>query len=57
MEVLNLDVSPETNQAYYQQFPLFTIRDMIRSYQLLKTFLELIKFIWELEEVWEGSNY
>ena len=38
-----LDVSPETKLPYYQQFPLFTTRDMIRSYQLLKTFLGIDK--------------
>lgn len=38
-----LSINPETNEPYYQDFPLFTIRDMIRSYQLLKDHLGIRK--------------
>lgn len=31
-----LAIDPSTNEPYYDTFPVFTIRDMIRSYQLLK---------------------
>ncbi|MEO6188509.1 MAG: homoserine O-acetyltransferase [Ginsengibacter sp.] len=31
-----LDINPETGTPYYHDFPFFTPRDMIRSYQLLK---------------------
>ncbi len=34
-----LDINPETGSPYYHDFPLFTTRDMIRSYQRLKTYL------------------
>lgn len=34
-----LSTHPETGQPYYHDFPVFTIRDMVRSYQLLKTAL------------------
>jgi homoserine O-acetyltransferase/O-succinyltransferase len=38
-----LDINPLTNKRYYHQFPFFTTRDMIRSYQPLKTFLGIGK--------------
>ncbi len=36
-----LDTDPETREPYYHNFPLFTTRDMIRSYQLLKEHLDI----------------
>jgi homoserine O-acetyltransferase/O-succinyltransferase len=38
-----LSNNPLTNQPYYHDFPVFTIRDMIRTYQKLKDFLEIQK--------------
>lgn len=38
-----LDTNPNTDAPYYHDFPLFTTRDMIRSYQLLKTHLGIQK--------------
>jgi homoserine O-acetyltransferase len=38
-----LSNNPLTNQSYYHDFPVFTIRDMIRTYQKLKDFLEIQK--------------
>ncbi|MGN6530362.1 MAG: homoserine O-acetyltransferase family protein, partial [Ginsengibacter sp.] len=38
-----LDKSLETGQIYYHDFPFFTPRDMIRSYQPLKEFLGIEK--------------
>lgn len=38
-----LDVNPLTNKLYYHSFPLFTTRDMVRSYQLLKDSLGIEK--------------
>ncbi len=38
-----LDTNPETNKPYYHQFPFFTIRDMIRSYQPLRISLGIKK--------------
>ena len=38
-----LDNNPETGQPYYHNFPFFTTRDMIRSYQLLKGYLGIKK--------------
>jgi homoserine O-acetyltransferase len=35
--------NPQTNQPYYHDFPLFTIRDMIRTYQQLKDHLGIRK--------------
>lgn len=34
-----LSINPQTAQPYYHSFPVFTIRDMIRTYQLLKNHL------------------
>jgi len=34
-----LEIDPGTNQPYYHTFPLFTTRDMVRSYMPLKNFL------------------
>jgi homoserine O-acetyltransferase len=34
-----LSINPETNQLYYHDFPVFTIRDMIKTYQHLKNHL------------------
>jgi homoserine O-acetyltransferase len=34
-----LSTDPQTQQPYYDSFPVFTIRDMIRAYQLLKNHL------------------
>ncbi|MEO7982513.1 MAG: alpha/beta fold hydrolase, partial [Bacteroidota bacterium] len=38
-----LDINPENGQPYYHNFPFFTTRDMIRSYQLLKEELGITK--------------
>ena len=38
-----LSVNPQTNQPYYHDFPVFTIRDMIKTYQQLKDHLGLKK--------------
>ena len=35
--------NPKTNQPYYHDFPVFTIRDMIRTYQKLKDHLAIRK--------------
>jgi homoserine O-acetyltransferase len=40
-----LSTNPENGQLYYHDFPLFTIRDMIRAYQHLKEQLGIRK-IW-----------
>ena len=34
-----LEINPATNHPYYHTFPVFTIRDMVRSYIPLKDFL------------------
>ena len=34
-----LDINPATNEPYFHDFPFFTIKDMVRAYQPLKTFL------------------
>jgi homoserine O-acetyltransferase len=38
-----LDKNPESGEIYYHDFPFFTPRDMIRSYQPLKEFLGIEK--------------
>lgn len=38
-----LSKNPVSNQPYYDTFPVFTIRDMIRSYQQLKEYLGIKK--------------
>lgn len=38
-----LSINPLTQQPYYEQFPVFTIRDMIKSYQHLKDHLGINK--------------
>jgi len=38
-----LSINPQTNQPYYHDFPLFTIRDMMKTYQQLKNHLGLKK--------------
>lgn len=38
-----LSNNPRTNQPYYHDFPVFTIRDMIRTYQHLKEHLGIKK--------------
>ncbi|MEO6734394.1 MAG: homoserine O-acetyltransferase [Ferruginibacter sp.] len=38
-----LDLNPDTVQPWYHDFPLFTIRDMIRAYQPLREYLEINK--------------
>jgi homoserine O-acetyltransferase/O-succinyltransferase len=38
-----LDINPETSETYYHDFPFFTPRDMIRSYQPLKNYLGINK--------------
>jgi homoserine O-acetyltransferase/O-succinyltransferase len=38
-----LDIDPKTNEPYYHDFPFFTPRDMIRSYQPLREFLGIQK--------------
>ncbi len=38
-----LSNNPQTNQPYYHDFPVFTIRDMIKTYQQLKDHLGINK--------------
>ena len=38
-----LSIDSQTNQPYYHDFPLFTIRDMVKAYQQLKDHLGLKK--------------
>jgi homoserine O-acetyltransferase len=38
-----LDKNPQTGEIYYHDFPFFTPRDMIRSYQPLREFLAIEK--------------
>ncbi|MBK6992672.1 MAG: homoserine O-acetyltransferase [Chitinophagaceae bacterium] len=38
-----LSKNPETNETYYNSFPVFTIRDIVRSYQHLKIELGINK--------------
>jgi homoserine O-acetyltransferase/O-succinyltransferase len=38
-----LDTDPKTEQPYFHNFPFFTTRDMIRSYQLLREHLGIVK--------------
>ena len=38
-----LDVNPLTNEPFYHSYPLFTTRDMIRAYQLMKQHLGIEK--------------
>jgi homoserine O-acetyltransferase/O-succinyltransferase len=38
-----LDKNPQTGQTYYHEFPFFTTKDMIRSYQPLKRHLGIEK--------------
>ena len=38
-----LSINPQTNQPYYHDFPVFTIHDMIKTYQQLKDHLGLKK--------------
>jgi len=38
-----LSINPQNNQPYYHDFPLFTIRDMIKTYQQLKDHLGIKK--------------
>jgi len=38
-----LSKNPVSNQPYYDKFPVFTIRDMVRSYQQLKEYIGIKK--------------
>lgn len=40
-----LSTNPQTNQQYYHDFPVFTIRDIIRTYQPLKDHLGINKIL------------
>ena len=40
-----LSINPETNENYYHSFPVFSIRDMIRTYQHLKNELGISKIL------------
>ncbi|MEO8405335.1 MAG: homoserine O-acetyltransferase [Chitinophagaceae bacterium] len=40
-----LSINPETQQPYYQDFPVFTIHDMVKAYQHLKDHLGLKKIL------------
>ena len=38
-----LDLNPETNEPYYHDFPFFTIKDMVKTYQQLREYLDIKK--------------
>lgn len=38
-----LDINPSTGEKYYHDFPVFTIRDIVHSFQKLKDFLGIEK--------------
>ena len=38
-----LSINPETNQPYYNNFPLITVRDMVHAHILLRKHLEIDK--------------
>lgn len=38
-----VSINPETGEPYYHNFPHFSIRDMVKSYQLLKNELDINK--------------
>ena len=38
-----LDINRETNESYYHDFPFFTVKDMVKAYQLLRSFLGINK--------------
>lgn len=38
-----LSINPETNQPYYHDFPLITIRDMVNAHELLREHLNISK--------------
>lgn len=38
-----LSTNPQTGEAYYLEFPQFTIRDMVQAHELLRKHLELTK--------------
>jgi homoserine O-acetyltransferase len=38
-----LSINPETNKAYFSEFPLITIRDMVNAFILLADFLKIKK--------------
>jgi len=38
-----LSINPETNQPYYHNFPLITIRDMVNAHELLREHLRISK--------------
>jgi homoserine O-acetyltransferase len=40
-----LSNNPQTNQPYYHDFPVFTVRDMIKTYQKLKDHLAIEKIL------------
>lgn len=40
-----LSIDPKTNQPWYHDFPVFTIRDMIKAYQKLKDYLGIKKVL------------
>jgi len=40
-----LSTDPQTNQPYYHDFPVFSIRDMTRAYQALKDNLGIEKIL------------
>ncbi|HUS00408.1 MAG TPA: homoserine O-acetyltransferase [Chitinophagaceae bacterium] len=38
-----LDLNPETNEPYYHEFPFFTIKDIVKTYQELREYLDIKK--------------
>lgn len=36
-----LSINPKTNEPYYHQFPMITIRDMVKAHQLLRNHLQI----------------
>lgn len=42
-----LDINAKTNQPYYHEFPIFTLRDIVKTFQHLRQYLQI-------EKIWIG---
>ena len=52
-----LSINPETGKSFYASFPVVTIRDMVKTLQIIKEKLNINRILFAVGFSWVDSNY